>query len=77
MDENSRNQIVEQLHQCKYCYKTFRRSCALKQHEETHMEMNNEKLLEHKSAIKLEPTKSENYQDKGANETKNNAHDCS
>ena len=59
--ENSRclNQTDGELHQCKYCYKTFRRGCALKQHEETHKEMQNEKLKESKRDVKFEPTRSE------------------
>jgi KRAB domain-containing zinc finger protein len=53
------NQTDEKLHQCKYCYKTFRRNCALQQHEETHKEMQNEKLMEFKRTIKFEPIKYE------------------
>ena len=58
--ENSRclNQTDGELHQCKYCYKTFRRECAL-QHEETHKEMQNEKSLESKRDVKFEPKKCE------------------
>ena len=59
MDENSANQNVEQLHQCKYCCKTFRRGWAVKQHEEMCKETKNEKLVEVKSAIKFEPIKCE------------------
>ena len=53
------NQADEKLHQCKHCCKTLRRECALKQHEETHKEMQNEKLKESKRDVKFEPTRSE------------------
>ena len=77
--ENSRhqNKTVEKLLQCKFCYKTFRRECAVKQHEEMCKEMKNKKLMELKSTIKFEPIKIENYQEIDANKTQNNGQQLS